>query len=207
MKPSEVVTIGHSNHSIAEFIKLLQKNSVTAVADVRSSPYSRRNPQFNRVALQHSLQNAGIAYVFLGQALGARPDDPGCYENGRVRYGRLATTPAFRAGIERVRQDAASQRIALMCAEKEPLDCHRTLLVSRALEAAGSPIAHILADGSLEMHADAMTRLMRLAGLPEGDLFRSREELVEAACAWREARIAYMEPSFASPSGGGKEPR
>jgi uncharacterized protein (DUF488 family) len=186
-----ILTIGHSNHPLAAFVALLRANAVTAVADVRSIPYSRRHPHFGREALQRALREAGIEYVFMGKALGARSDDPACYEDGRVRYARLAATDAFREGIARVRECAAARRVALMCAEREPLDCHRTLLVGRALAAEGTPVAHIRADGSVEPHAEAMERLIRLAGLGEGDLFRSREELLEEACLRQEARIAH----------------
>jgi uncharacterized protein (DUF488 family) len=189
-----VYTIGHSTHPLDEFIALLRKHGVTAVADVRSAPYSRFNPQFNKDALSAELKANGIQYVFLGRELGARTEDRSCYEDGRVRYGRLARTPLFNAGIERVLRGAESYRLALLCAEKEPLDCHRTLLVGRELEAHGASVVHIHADGRLETQSDALTRLLTLLGLPEGDLFRQREELIEEACARQEAKIAYVDP-------------
>jgi uncharacterized protein (DUF488 family) len=185
-------TVGHSNHSIEKFISLLTANGITAVADVRSRPFSRRHPQFNKERLAAALTQHGIAYVFLGQELGARSEDPSCYENGKVQYSRLAATPAFNAGIERVLAGAAKFRVALMCAEKEPLDCHRTLLVSRALESAGASIAHILADGSVEPQEKTMSRLVDLVGLSKEDLFQ-RGDLIAAACRLREDKIAYKQ--------------
>ncbi len=199
MDTTSVYSIGHSNHSIEAFVGLLQRHGVTALADVRSSPWSRFHPQFNREALARSLKDAGIQYVFLGRELGARSDDPSCYRNGRVQYALLARTELFRQGIERVRQGAQRYRIALMCAEKEPLECHRTLLVSRALvEDAGIPVAHIHADGHLEPHEAAMQRLPELVGLPREDLFRSPEELRAEALQRQEARIAYVDEQPAS---------
>ena len=186
-----VLTIGHSNHSLETFVALLQQHGVSALADVRSAPYSRFNPQFNRRALEDSLKTIGMRYVFLGRALGGRPDDPSCYENGRVRYDLLARTPLFREGLERVVEGAGRERIALMCAEKEPLDCHRTILVGRSLAERGVAVAHILADGSLEPHDETMGRLLDSMGLPRGDLLQSREQLIEEALAHRERRIAY----------------
>jgi uncharacterized protein (DUF488 family) len=183
--------VGHSNHSIERFIGLLTANGITAVADVRSRPFSRRHPQFNKERLASALAQHGIAYVFLGKELGARSEDPSCYENGKVQYPRLAATPAFKAGIERVLAGAAKFRVALMCAEKEPLDCHRTLLVSRALESAGTSISHILADGSLESQEKTMSRLIDLVGLSKEDLFH-HGDLVAAACRLREDKIAYV---------------
>ena len=197
MSTHEVLTIGHSTHSIERFVALLRQHGVTALADVRSAPFSRFNPQFNKTALERSLRENGITYVFLGKELGARSDDSSCYENGRVRYGRLAQTVLFKAGIERVKKGMASHSVALMCAEKEPLECHRTLLVSRALEREGTPVAHIHADGRLEAHHDAMLRLLPLVGLPTTDLFRSEDDLIEEACAKQEERIAYVDEALA----------
>lgn len=198
----QVLTIGHSTHPVEIFVKLLHQHGVTAVADVRSMPYSRANPQFNRETLESSLKQGGIAYVFLGLELGARSDDPSCYEKGRVQYDRLARTDLFREGLERVLKGAQSFRVALMCAEKEPLECHRTLLVSRALASQGVSVSHILADGCIEPHAVAMKRLIGLVGLPNTDLFRSNDELIEAACAIQEERIAYTKKDAQQPSAG-----
>jgi uncharacterized protein (DUF488 family) len=184
-------TVGHSNHSIEKFISLLTANGITAVADVRSRPFSRRHPQFNKERLAAALAQQDIAYVFLGKELGARSEDPSCYENGKVQYPRLAATPAFKAGIERVLAGATKFRVALMCAEKEPLDCHRTLLVSRALESAGASIVHILADGGVEPQEKTMSRLIDLVGLSKEDLFQ-RGDLIAAALRLREEKIAYV---------------
>jgi uncharacterized protein (DUF488 family) len=201
MTDHEIFTIGHSNHSIEKFVELLRLHGVTAVADVRSAPYSRFNPQYNRDALDAALKRQGIAYVFLGRELGARSTDPSCYENGRVQYRRLAETDAFHAGIERVQGGAQTHKIALMCAEREPLECHRTLLVSRALDAAGFAVKHILADGLAELHKDSMKRLLKLVRLPEEDMFKSQEELIAEACVMQEQRIAYVDEQLVDDGG------
>jgi uncharacterized protein (DUF488 family) len=180
-----------------KFLHLLESNGVTAIADVRSSPFSRHNPQFNKDNVAYELKRRGIAYVFVGKELGARSDDPSCYEGGKVRYDRLAQTSIFKAGIDRVLSGAQKYRIALMCAEKEPLDCHRTLLVSRALEQHAASIVHILSDGSTEAQPQAMSRLLDLVGLPQVDMFRSHRELVTAACELREQKIAYVDEALA----------
>ena len=99
---SHVLTIGHSNHAAADFLALLRRHAATAVADVRSAPYSRFNPQFNRETLRHALTEAGIAYVYLGLELGGRSDDPACYEDGRIRYDRVAETRNFKDGLRRL---------------------------------------------------------------------------------------------------------
>src|SRR6266446_5531061 len=126
-----VYTIGHSTHTIEKLIALLKDHGITALCDVRSQPYSRMNPQFNREPLKQALRDSGILYVFLGAELGARSEDKSCYRNGQVQYDLLARTDLFKRGIERVKDGAHRYRLALMCAEKEPLDCHRTILVSR----------------------------------------------------------------------------
>lgn len=200
---NQVLTIGHSNHSLETFVDLLQKNGVTAIADVRSAPYSRFNPQFNKDALERALKSHGIKYVFLGRELGARSDDRSCYDNGRVQYTRLACTDLFRSGIDRVIQGANEHRIALMCAEKEPLECHRTLLVARALDELNVPISHILADGRLETQGDAMLRLLDLVGLPREDLFRSAEDLIADAISRQELRVAYVDEKLLAEETGG----
>jgi uncharacterized protein (DUF488 family) len=195
--PILVYTLGHSNHPIEKFLGLLQDNAITAVADVRSQPVSRRHPHFNKERLSATLAQQGVAYVFVGAELGARSNDDSCYEGGRVQYQRLAATPLFKQGIDRVLAGAKQFRIALMCAEKEPLDCHRTLLVSRALEKRGVAITHILADGSVENQPQTMKRLIDMVGLGgpggrNGDIFADAAALAEEACRVRESKIAYV---------------
>ena len=203
MTPPTVLTIGHSTHPFERFLALLDAHGVTAVADVRSAPYSRFQPQFNREPVQQALKEHGIAYVFLGRELGARSEDRACYEDGRVQYRKLAGTDLFQSGLERVVQGAHSHRLALLCAEKEPLDCHRTFLVGRELEARGVSVAHIHADGRLETHAEVLTRLLAVLGIPDADLFKTREQLIEEACALQEARIAYVDPDLRAAAGEG----
>ena len=191
----QIFTIGHSTHNAETFAALLQKHQVEALADVRSSPFSRFNPQFNQEALEQLLKANGIRYVFLGKELGARSEDRSCYVRGRVQYSRLAQTALFRGGINRVLQGATKYRVALMCAEKEPLECHRTLLVAKALAAQGQRVLHIHADGHLETHEAAMERLLKMTGVPDEDMFLSKDELLAKALARQEEQVAYVEES------------
>jgi uncharacterized protein (DUF488 family) len=193
-----IYTVGHSTHTIEKFLDLLEKNGVTAIADVRSSPFCRHTPQFNKDTLSAELKKHGIAYVFVGKELGARSDDASCYEGGKVRFACLANTSTFKNGIERVLNGAQKYRVALMCAEKEPLDCHRTLLVSRELEKLGVSIVHILPDGNTEEQPQTMSRLLDLVRLPQMDMFLSRDELVTIACELREQKIAYVDEALAA---------
>ncbi len=121
------------------------------------------------------MRRAGIAYEFLGRELGGRSDDPADYAEGRIRYDRLAAKPAFKIGLERVLRCPPNERTALLCAEKEPLDCHRTLLVAPALADRGIRVQHILADGTLESHDQAMDRLLETTGLKQASLFGSTD--------------------------------
>ena len=188
-----IYTIGHSTHEIEDFVVLLKQHRINAVADVRSAPYSRRSPHFNRRELAEVLKTHGIAYVFLGKELGARSNDPACYEDGRVKYRLLAKTTVFRSGIERIRDGSNRRIIALMCAEKDPLACHRTILVARELVGNGADVAHILANGQVESHSAAMTRLSEQLKLPEPDMVSTAKELEDRAYATQERRIAYVD--------------
>ena len=192
MGARQILTIGHSTLAVSDFLSMLKANDVTAVADVRSAPYSRFNPGFNREALKGEVQKHGVSYVFLGKELGGRPADPACYENGRVSYPKMAETDEFKRGLERVIQGSATHRIALMCSEGDPLNCHRTLLIARALAERGVPVVHVTRDGRLEAQAEAEDRLMRLVGLSE-TMFRSRSELLAEAYGLQARRVAYTE--------------
>ena len=155
----EVLTIGHSNHSLDAFVELLQQHRVTAVADVRSAPYSKYNPQFNREPLERALKGHDIAYSFLGSELGARPKNSSCYDQeDRVRFEVLEKTEEFQHGIERIMKGTATYRIALMCGERDPSKCHRAILVAPGLLRHGATVQHILADGSLETHDRSLGR-------------------------------------------------
>ena len=194
-----VYTIGHSNHALTRFLHLLRMHRIDAIADLRSAPWSRRQPWFGREALQRALHARGVAYVFLGAALGARPSDPECLSDGRVSFAKLAKTPAFRAGLDRVVRGSASHRLALLCAEKDPLHCHRAILVARELARRGVRILHILADGSIERHEQSERRLLELVGLAQGELFESPEQVLERAYDLQGERIAWSVPPSAPP--------
>lgn len=190
MTAPALFTIGHSNRTRAQFGALLEQNQIAAVADVRSQPWSRRYPHFSRSALASTLKQAAVEYLFLGEELGARRKEPECYDNGRARYDWIARTPLFRQGLDRVRQIMARQRVALMCAERDPLTCHRAILVCRHLREEAD-IVHIMDDGVQESHAALELRILKSAGLPERDLFRSADELLAEAYDRQAGRIEY----------------
>ena len=191
----EMFTIGHSNHTIEHFIGLLTTHHISAVADVRSSPYSEYSPQFNREAIQQKLRDAHIEYIFLGRELGARRTEEDCYVNGQAAYGAVRSLPAFRSGLNRILEGIEQYIVSLMCAEADPLACHRTILICPELKmlCLDMKITHILGDGSLESHEEAERRLIRLHRLqPElfGEL-TSLSGLIERAYDMQAERIAY----------------
>jgi uncharacterized protein (DUF488 family) len=193
-----VFTIGHSTHTIEVFVELLKKHQVDVVADVRSAPYSGRYPQFSRDPLGAGLKQAGIQYVLLGRELGARREERECYVEGQAKYEKIARTAAFLDGIARVLKGADTYRIALMCAEQDPLTCHRTILICRHLKASQIPIQHILRDGNLEPHEEVERRLMleEREDPDQHDMFcesASAESALERAYTKRGERIAYRE--------------
>ncbi len=188
-----VFTIGHSNHFWEEFIKLLLRHRIDEVVDVRSSPYSRYAAQFNHADLQQTLEDIGVGYEFLGGELGGRPADSSCYDgNGQVQYDRVAETDAFDDGIRQVMRRADDRRVVLLCTEKEPLECHRTLLVARALTEREVAVEHILSDSSLESYTVSIERLLDAFKLPRsGDMFRSQDDVISEALMRQAQKVAY----------------
>ena len=186
-------TIGHSTHALENFIGLLSRFQITAVADVRSSPYSRFNSQFNRELVKSALKKVGIAYVFLGFELGGRIEDQSCYLDGKVQYDRVVRTAVFQRGLERILGGMENYKIALMCAEKDPLTCHRSILVAKVLREEGVEVQHILGGGEVESQDEMLVRLKALLKLPDMDVFRSHEQVIAEAYATQAGRIAFVE--------------
>lgn len=189
-----ILTLGHSNHSPDALLRLLLRHGVDEVVDVRSAPYSRYLPHFNRESINAALDAVGIAYTYLGGELGGRPNDRSCYDSdGRVQYGRVADTDGFDDGIRRIVRGADERQLVLLCTEKEPLECHRTLLVARRLAERGVAVAHILADGELETHDATMSRLLNIFKMPQqGDMFRSRDDTIAEALTRQAQKVAYV---------------
>jgi uncharacterized protein (DUF488 family) len=184
----DMLTIGHSNLDAERFIGLLQEAGITAIADVRSVPFSRRFPWFSTKALAARLRETGMAYLPLGEALGGRPRDPALYCDGVADYEKMAATPQFRAGLDQV-GELRGRGLCLLCAEREPLDCHRCLLIGRALAERGFKLGHILVDGTIEPHAATEERLLAQAG-GAGDLFATRATRLAEAFRWRARKVA-----------------
>lgn len=155
MGEGRIWTAGHSKHQLPVLVDLLRGPEIEVVADIRSQPFSRYNPQFNRKSLEQALPGAGIRYVFFGAELGGRPPEPEFYDaGGHVRYGAVAATERFNSGIDRLLAGAARRRVAILCSEEDPVHCHRRLLVGRVLTGRGIAVAHIRGDGHVADEAD-----------------------------------------------------
>jgi uncharacterized protein (DUF488 family) len=193
MAAFDLFTIGHSNSSIDRLLVLLSGAGVNAVADVRSTPYSRFCPWFSRNNLRIHLEAAGIGYLFYGETLGGRPGDANLYCDGVADYEAMARTAVFQSGLDRLQNDRTQLGVCLMCAEREPLDCHRCLLVARTLAERGVAIGHILHDGAIEPHAATQQRLLRWAGnAADPDLFvTGQNERLAAAYRRRGRAMAF----------------
>jgi uncharacterized protein (DUF488 family) len=152
---STVYTVGHSSHTYEEFARLLAAHNIEVLVDIRSSPYSRYAPQFDREILHGSLTKSGIKYLYLGDELGGRPKNPAYYDaKGHALYGRMTEDSDFVAGIERLERGIAEFRVAVMCGEEDPAHCHRRLLVGRVLVERGHELMHIRGDARLETDAE-----------------------------------------------------
>ncbi len=171
LNTSEIYTLGYAPHTWESFCAVLAQYEITAVADVRSAPYSKFKPEFSYKNLAVALSRINIAYVFLGNLCGARPQNPQYYDNGTINFDKLAQSPEFQEGLSRIRQGAKKYRIVLLCAEKDPITCHRTLLIARHLHHdLGLKVHHILEDGTYEPHPQTETRLLELFDLETEEL-------------------------------------
>ncbi|HTU92486.1 MAG TPA: DUF488 domain-containing protein [Gemmataceae bacterium] len=164
-----LVSVGHSNHDWPGFVALVRRAGVTALADVRSSPYSGRYPHFNRESLACGLRDEEIAYVFLGDLLGGRPSQPSLYDDdGRVNYEQVRQSEAFQRGLEQLTHALEGNTVAFLCSEEDPLQCHRGLMIAPALSERGLPPHHLRKDGSLESNEQMERRLLRETGVGTG---------------------------------------
>jgi len=186
-----VYTIGHSTHSYEELLRLLREAGVTAVADVRSSPYSRHQPQFNREELKEEFRRDKISYAFLGAELGGRPKDKRLFCDRVADYEKMARTSEFESGLDRIASGSRDFRIALMCSEHDPLDCHRCLLVGRALKFRDIEVKHILFNGCQKSQDEIEQELILMLKQNRSDLFP--DDQIAAAYRDRAMRVAFSE--------------
>lgn len=188
-------TIGYAGHKVHRFTEMLVSNDITILIDVRSNPHSKYNPDYNSKALENHLFNSKIAYVHLGRELGAQRVERECYINGKVDYSLVEELPPFRMGIRKVLKSLENHNVVLMCAEKDPVNCHRTILICHNLRNAGISIKHILHSGKIEENSETEKRLREMLRV-EPTLFegpRGLADLVEKAYNIQAKKIAYVE--------------
>jgi uncharacterized protein (DUF488 family) len=152
-------TVGHSNLELDEFAALVRSEQVGFLVDIRSFPYSRFAPHFNRERLDTAMSNRGVRYLFLGRALGGRPEREEHYDaEGHALYGPMSEQPEFVEAIEGLLHGAQDHRLALLCSCGKPQDCHRRLLVGKVLCERGANLRHILPDGRVRTERSVVLR-------------------------------------------------
>jgi uncharacterized protein (DUF488 family) len=170
-------TVGHSNQPQDLFIERIERLGIQVLVDVRSYPYSRFVPHFNREELCQRVTNAGIRYLFMGEELGGRPDEERFYDDeNRVLYYRLAESASFLHGIGRLEKGLQKFRVAIMCSEEDPSICHRHLLVGRVLSERGVNVRHLRGDGTIQGNEDlpsSTQKVRSLFDLPEDNTWKS----------------------------------
>ena len=191
MSSFDLFSIGHSNIPAERFIGLLRHAGANAIADVRSTPFSRRFPWFSGKNLAATLAQHGMAYLAYGEALGGRPRDAALYRDGVADYEAMARQRDFQIALDRLTAEGTQRRVCLMCAEREPLDCHRCLLVARSLAERGLAIGHILHDGTVEPHAATEARLLALDAKDSGLFAAGQSKRLAAAYRRRAQAVAY----------------
>ena len=155
-------TIGYGNLEIIRFIQLLKNNNIQVLCDIRSHPYSKFSPEYSQDVLESSLKKHSIKYIFMGNELGGRTDDPNCYDqNHQIDYEKYAETEVFKKGLERLLDGIEKYKIVLMCSEKDPERCHRSLLVARFLKEKHSNIKHIHHNLTVETHGEFEQRIVK----------------------------------------------
>ena len=190
---NDLFTIGYSPHTLDSFLSILKKYQISALADVRSSPYSQFKPEFNKNSLKDFLKEHKIAYVFLGDHCGARVEDPSCYVNGKVDYKLVAENQKFKEGLERIKKGLENFRIALMCAEKDPVSCHRMILICRSLlKSDDINIIHIIDFKNVLTQSECEARLLKLFKLDQPEFFRDVNDQIAEAYERQAEKIAYV---------------
>lgn len=187
-----IYTIGYSSYGIDEFVSTLLKMSIEVLVDVRTNPFSKYRPEFDKEKLKNILNKNCIKYLYLGKELGGRPEGREYYKNGKVSFELLSESPIFMKGLRRLSEGANVYTIVLMCAEKDPLNCHRGILISKKLHMQGNDVNHILEDGNIETMQDMEERLLRHLKLEQYELFPDSDTLLSKAYRIQEAHVSYQ---------------
>lgn len=182
-------------------MELLEMHSATMVLDVRSSPFSQYAPQFNKPNLSAELPLGGITYAFAGNELGARSTDSTVYTDGSVDFELLGKSKPYKSGIRRIVELSEGETVVVLCTEKDPVTCHRGILITRLLSDLGVSINHILENGELESQQMMEERMWETEGLPSMDMFRDHDMIIREAYSMVAAKIAWKDPSYVARTG------
>ena len=165
-----IYSIGHGTKKIEVFLNELGSFGITYLIDVRTNPYSKYNPQFNREMLKSDLEKAGITYVYLGANLGGLPSDLSCYVEGKVDYDLIKEKDFFKEGIKRlIIANSKNLNVAIMCSESKPEECHRSKLIGQELLKQNISLLHIISSEKIKEQITVMNELTKGKGLV--DLF------------------------------------
>jgi len=198
MPDKTVFTIGHSTHEIEYFIGLLNKFDINCVIDVRSSPYSSRVPQFNKPSLNSVLREQNIIYMHFEKEFGARHTKPSLLdEDGKVDFEKVRETDEFKQGVQRLKNGLdRGYKVALMCSEANPFDCHRFSMISYQLVKEGMHVKHILQNGNSVDNSELEDWLLKKYHkklLPQSTFFEAvtRDTQIEDAYRLRGKDVAF----------------
>ena len=193
-----IYTIGYTGFSLTDFLHTLKENKIQVVIDVRSSPFSERYPEYNRPNLDRTLQNNGIYYRNYAEEFGARQENPIYFTNGYLDFNKFSKSDSFQNGVKKIRNSLEKNYIiTFLCAEKDPIQCHRAILVSKAFSDLGYHVVHILPNGKRETQQDIEDRLLAMY-FPNGlqqDFFSEpldMEFAIETAYKKQNEKIGYQ---------------
>ena len=198
---NDLFTIGHSVHPLAYFLELLRKYAVDYVIDVRSIPYSEHASDYNKENIKNFLNDEKIGYAHMGKYFGARQEDSSLYtfdknkEKYYLDFEKVQKSPNFQIGFENILKGREKYKIAFMCSEKNPIDCHRAIMVGNAFFKKGCSVKHILDNGLIKDHSDLNNELLNkyFPNRSQGDFFcqTNEKDLIDQAYQKRNIEIGY----------------
>lgn len=188
---STIYTTGYAGHTIPSLVQLLQAIGITVLADVRSTPFSGRRPEMDKPALMQALRDGGMRYIFMGEQLGGRPRNPKLYRAGKIDPQALLAHEGYKTGVARLIAGAAEHTICLLCAERDPISCHRGLYIAESLQEAGMQVRHLIGGEQPEDHQATRARMAELVNMEHADLFASENARLTMAIEHMREKIAF----------------
>lgn len=193
----EIFTIGYAGFKIDDFIKILKKYHINSLIDVRSMPFSKFHSEYNKPIFSKVLHDSGIIYRNYKKEFGARQDDRKYYPNGYLDFSMFTKSQVFLEGMDKIiKAIPLGYKFVLMCSEKDPITCHRNIMIAKAFYNNGISINNILSDGSIITQSDIETRLLDMyyPGRDQLSLFAeqlSLEEMIQNSYKFQNEKIGY----------------